>query len=139
MVRETNKMGAASGRSPQVPPSIPSGLVDARAVAEYLGVAVSTVHRLAARGVLPRVELGARLVRFRLSDIEAFVATRTRGEAGAPTRGERLLGGGRARAPKRASKHAGKSPRRTPSRAPREDLAITAHPSVHGKQESPGG
>jgi excisionase family DNA binding protein len=47
-------------------------LITTSEAAERLGVSVRTVHRLAASGRLPRVRI-ERLVRFRVSDVEAYV------------------------------------------------------------------
>jgi excisionase family DNA binding protein len=126
VVSENTNKGTASARSP-LTPGIASGLIDAREVACHLGVAVSTVHRLASRGELPRVVLGPRLVRFRRTDVEAFIAARMSMEEPALSRTERLLGGG------------GRRASRPSPRTPRNDLAIARHQSVHGKQESPRG
>lgn len=42
--------------------------------AEYLGVSLPSLDRLAAMGALTSIKLGGRMVRYRRSDIEAFVA-----------------------------------------------------------------
>ncbi len=56
-------------------------LLDAPTVARWLKVATTTVYEQAARGVLPHIRLwkGARrtLIRFRRSDVEQFIRTRT--------------------------------------------------------------
>ncbi len=49
-------------------------LLDVREVAQILGIAVRTVWRLSATGELPApVRIGARIVRWRLSDIEQYL------------------------------------------------------------------
>jgi excisionase family DNA binding protein len=57
------------------------GLLTAHEVAEMLGVRASTVYERACRGDIPVVRLwqGRRkaLLRFRLSDIQEFIATRS--------------------------------------------------------------
>lgn len=61
-------------------PNIPDTLLDARAVARWLGLAPATVYEQAARGVLPAIRLwkGRRrtLLRFRRADIEEFLRAR---------------------------------------------------------------
>jgi excisionase family DNA binding protein len=54
-----------------------SRLVDARVVAEHLGVPVSWVREQTRRGALPCVALG-RSRRYRLDEIDAWVTTMTR-------------------------------------------------------------
>ncbi len=49
-------------------------LLDAEQVAEMLGVTPHTVRRLSRAGLIQRVELGARLVRFTPESIEALIA-----------------------------------------------------------------
>lgn len=39
-------------------------LVDTRALAKELAVSVRTIHRYAAEGILPRVRIGSKIVRF---------------------------------------------------------------------------
>ncbi len=62
-------------------PEFPETLIDAQAVARWLGVSPSTVYEAAARGQLPTVRLwkGRRrtLMRFRRSDIELFIQQRS--------------------------------------------------------------
>jgi excisionase family DNA binding protein len=59
----------------------PEPLVDATPVSKYLHVAKSTVYDQVTKGLLPHVRLwsGARrsVIRFRMSEIEAFVRDRT--------------------------------------------------------------
>jgi excisionase family DNA binding protein len=61
-------------------------LVDATAVGTRLGVKKSTVYDQVAKGVLPHVRLwsGTRrtIIRFRMSEIEAFIRERTVQPAG---------------------------------------------------------
>ena len=65
---------------------VPDELLGASTVARWLRVSVSTVYEQAVRGVLPHVRLwkGSRrtLIRFRRSDIEAFLRTQTHGPEG---------------------------------------------------------
>jgi excisionase family DNA binding protein len=53
-------------------------------VAEYLGVSIETLNvwRCTKRYNLPYVKAG-RIVRYRMQDVEAFVASRMQGEANA--------------------------------------------------------
>jgi hypothetical protein len=59
----------------------PEPLVDAAVVGKHLRLARSTVYDQAAKGLLPHVRLwsGSRrtVIRFRMSEIEAFIAGRT--------------------------------------------------------------
>jgi excisionase family DNA binding protein len=65
-------------------------LLAARDVADWLGVAISTVYDQASRGVLPHVRLwrGSRrtLIRFRRQDVENFILRSSvgRGEKAKP-------------------------------------------------------
>ena len=58
-----------------------SNLMTPEQVAEYLGVSTETLNvwRCTKRYNLPYVKAG-RLVRYRLADVEAFVASRVQGE-----------------------------------------------------------
>jgi len=51
-------------------------LLDPQAVAEILGLSPYQVRALARTGELPSVRLGYKTVRFRPSDVEAFVERR---------------------------------------------------------------
>ena len=53
-------------------------LLSAKQVAEALGCSTETVRRLDGAGRLPRVQVGSRLVRYGASDVERYVAARTR-------------------------------------------------------------
>jgi excisionase family DNA binding protein len=53
-------------------------LVDAAAVAEFLGVDKTTIYRMAATAALPAIEIAPRVLRFRPEDVRAFVEARTR-------------------------------------------------------------
>ena len=53
---------------------LPERVLDAREVAELLGVSRRTVTRLIRRGDLQPVRIGARSTRFRSSDIEELIA-----------------------------------------------------------------
>jgi excisionase family DNA binding protein len=70
--------------------SLGEPLVDAAAVAEYLGCDKATVYRLAASVELPSIEIAPRVLRFRPSDVRAFVESRTR-EAAPRARVKQLL------------------------------------------------
>lgn len=61
-------------------PVFKSNLMTPEQVAEYLGVSVETLNvwRCTKRYNLPYVKAG-RLVRYRLQDVEAFVASRLQG------------------------------------------------------------
>lgn len=52
------------------------GLVTAKRVAEHLSMAEGTIRNMAYKGKIPCVKLG-RLLRFRLSEVDAWVAERT--------------------------------------------------------------
>lgn len=64
----------------------PEPLINARDVAAWLGLAVSTVYEKAASGELPHVRLwsGSRkpLIRFRRTEIETWLIDRRRGPGG---------------------------------------------------------
>lgn len=63
-------------------------LLTASEVASILGLAPHTVKSLASRGRLPRVVLGHRSTRYRLSDVIALIDTSTKtSEAPVITRG----------------------------------------------------
>jgi excisionase family DNA binding protein len=51
----------------------PGKLMDVREVADFLKLAPGTIYHLVSRGQLPCVRLSARCVRFRRSDIEAWI------------------------------------------------------------------
>jgi excisionase family DNA binding protein len=53
-----------------------------RETAEYLGVAVGTIYSMVARGQIPHVRLGPRLVRFPRAELDAWLAARTVRPAG---------------------------------------------------------
>ncbi len=48
-------------------------LLSAEEIAERLNVSRSVVYRLASKGILPKVRVSSRLIRFRSSDVEAFL------------------------------------------------------------------
>lgn len=64
----------------------PDELIEASTVARWLRISISCVYEQASRGVLPHVRLwkGSRrtLIRFRRSDIEAFLRAQTHGPEG---------------------------------------------------------
>jgi excisionase family DNA binding protein len=51
-------------------------LLDPQAVADILGLSPATVRELARKNELPSVRLGYKTVRFRASDVEAFIERR---------------------------------------------------------------
>ena len=53
-------------------------LLNRTEAAKMLGVKAWTVDTWRKRGELPFVALGERIIRFRIEDIEAFVASRTK-------------------------------------------------------------
>ncbi len=53
---------------------LPTAVLDAREAAAYLAVAESTLRRMVRRGDLPHVRLGEVGVRFRLVDLDAWLA-----------------------------------------------------------------
>lgn len=57
-------------------------LISSNKVAEMLGVSRVTVWRLERAGDLKAVRLGKRLVRYRVSDVEALVRERLRNNQG---------------------------------------------------------
>ena len=56
---------------------LPTAVLDTREAAAYLAVAESTLRRMVRRGDLPHVRLGEVGVRFRLVDLDAWLAART--------------------------------------------------------------
>ena len=56
--------------------TIPRGALSADEAAAYLGVSLSTIHRLTRAGELAHVRVG-RLIRFRREDLDAFLAGRS--------------------------------------------------------------
>ena len=54
-------------------------LLHAKQVAALLGVQLCTVYELARNGTLPSVRVGSRIVRFRRSSIEQWLAARESG------------------------------------------------------------
>jgi excisionase family DNA binding protein len=56
---------------------LPTAVLDAREAAAYMAVAESTVRRMVRRGELPHVRLGEVGLRFRLVDLDAWLAART--------------------------------------------------------------
>jgi len=80
--------------APLQPRASPLGesLVDAAAVAAYLGVDKTTVYRLASSAALPSIEIAPRVLRFRPADVRLFLERRTR-KAAPRGRVKSLLGG----------------------------------------------
>jgi len=82
-------------RDPPTPPPEPSPLgeplLDARTIAEYLGVDTATIYRLAQSARLPSIEVAPRILRFRPDDVRDYLQRRTR-KAPPPRRVNRLLG-----------------------------------------------
>jgi helix-turn-helix protein len=68
--------------SPTAPSPLGEPLLDAAAVAAFLGVDRATVYRLAgAPGGLVVIEIAPRVRRFRPEDVRAFLASRTKSPA----------------------------------------------------------
>lgn len=63
-------------------------LIDVKELADYLGLAVGTIYHLVSEDRLPCVRLSARCLRFRRSDIDAWVAARVN-HPDVPNRGGR--------------------------------------------------
>lgn len=53
-----------------------SGLLNAQGAADYLGVHLQSIREWVREGVLPQVRFGHRTVRFRRSDLDAFISSR---------------------------------------------------------------
>jgi excisionase family DNA binding protein len=70
-------------------------LVTARELADTLGVSAETVLRWTRRGDLPAIRLPGGAIRYRESDLDAWLASR---ETGEPARGVSPTQAGRARA-----------------------------------------
>lgn len=59
---------------------MPDILITKAQVAERLGISKKTVDRFEERGLLPkRLNIAPNVVRWKLSEIEAFIASRNRG------------------------------------------------------------
>jgi excisionase family DNA binding protein len=56
---------------------LPTAVLDTREAAAYLAVSEATLRRMVRRGDLPHVRLGKVGVRFRLVDLDAWLAART--------------------------------------------------------------
>ena len=48
-------------------------LYSAEDIEKYLGISRATVYTLARKGILPKIRVSPRLIRFRASDVEAFL------------------------------------------------------------------
>lgn len=48
-------------------------LYSAEDIENYLGISRATVYTLARKGILPKIRVSTRLIRFRASDVEAFL------------------------------------------------------------------
>jgi excisionase family DNA binding protein len=59
-------------------------LINVREVAEYIGMAVGSVYHLVSEGRIPCIHLSARCLRFRRSDIDAWINAKANDPA-APT------------------------------------------------------
>ena len=71
---KTGRVQAKSGRGPEATPER-CQLLTVRDVAAMLAVSVRTVWRLSATGALPRpLRLGTKTLRWRLSDVRAYLA-----------------------------------------------------------------
>ena len=56
---------------------LPTAVLDAREAAAYLALSQSTIGRMVRRGDLPHVRMGEVGVRFRLVDLDAWLAAKT--------------------------------------------------------------
>ena len=56
-------------------------LLDVREVAAFLGLAEGTIYHLVSQRRIPFVRLSGRCLRFRPSDLEAWIATKTSGKS----------------------------------------------------------
>lgn len=82
----------SSVAAPSAPTPFGEPLVDAAAVAIYLGVDKATIYRLASTAALPSIEVAPRVLRFRPGDVRDFLERRTR-KAAPRGRVKQLLGG----------------------------------------------
>ena len=48
-------------------------LYSAEDIEKYLGISRATVYTLARKGILPKIRVSPRLIRFRASDLDAFL------------------------------------------------------------------
>jgi excisionase family DNA binding protein len=48
-------------------------LYSAEDIEKYLGISRATVYTLARKGILPKIRVSSRLIRFRASDVESFL------------------------------------------------------------------
>ena len=48
-------------------------LYSAADIESYLGISRATVYTLARKGILPKIRVSSRLIRFRASDVESFL------------------------------------------------------------------
>lgn len=72
-----------------MPPTHSAELVDADAVADHFGVSIEAVRRWARTGLIPSFRANQRIVRFRLSEVEAALRQAIRidgSEKAVPTR-----------------------------------------------------
>ena len=96
MVTNADRTAVAdTAGTPRGTSALGESLVDAAAVAAYLGCDKTTVYRLASSTALPSIEVAPRVLRFRPADVRAFVERRTRKAAPRP-RVKQLLAPGRA-------------------------------------------
>ena len=101
-------------------------LVDAAAVAAFLGIHVASVYRLAGRaGGIPVVQIGEGVRRFRPADVRDFVERRTRAPQVRASRSQQLLG-----AVRRRSQNELATPRR-------KSVTRTQEPSTGSKPPEP--
>lgn len=61
-------------------------LMTGKEAAEHLGISEKHLYNLAKRGLIPRVVLGSRAIRYRRSDLEALIAQMTVREESPPNK-----------------------------------------------------
>jgi len=74
-----NEENLSKGHSRDMTSPCWEALVSSKTVREKLGLGESAFHALLRRG-LPRYQLNRRLLRFRLTEVQAFLAEHRRGE-----------------------------------------------------------
>ena len=72
-----NTSNSAPHREELHPLTTPDGLMDPRSTAAFLGLSVLTLADMRCKGTGPRFTKAGRLVRYRLSDVQAWLNGRT--------------------------------------------------------------
>lgn len=57
-------------------PTLAPRLVDYATAARYLGIPIGTLRSLVSRKQIPHVRLAARVVKFEIADLDAFITSR---------------------------------------------------------------